>query len=138
MRYFIIVLVLTLILIPTVCSASIESNINSYRASVGLSKLKIEKQLQETANFKAGDMIFWKYYSHVNPFGARLRDILIKFGINPYTHLSGEIIAYKYTVNNVTKAWLESPAHKDLIIEKKFTKIGCAKQLNYIVCHFTN
>lgn len=120
-----------LILIPNLALASIESDINQYRKEQGLSELKIEKPLKQSAQYKVNDMISHRYFAHTNPFGDGLSKLIV---YRKWT-IAGEVLSKNYTEREVVKKWVNSPTHKAILTDD-FSGVGCYNKDNLIACHF--
>ncbi len=96
---------------------------NDYRSSEGLSQLKLNFSLSQSAQQKAEAMIASDCWSHYCPDGKSPWDY---FNDNNYDYiLAGENLAEGfYSVNEIMDAWLESPSHKANIIKNGFNEIG--------------
>ena len=96
--------------------------INEQRKQYGLSELKAYGELQRVAKLKAEDIVNNKYFSHTSPtYGT------------PFEMLQGEGVTYKYAGENLAgnetgvkavKAWMNSPAHKDNILDEDYEYTG--------------
>lgn len=132
------ILIIILFLIPIVSNAdtfTIEDKINTERKYYNLDELKIDPQLKQTSAFKVNDMIFHKYFAHINPFGDGLKQIFKRFNVK-YRY-GGEILARGFSNDDITiYMWMNSETHKNIILDKDFTKIGCYSRNEIIVCHF--
>jgi len=129
-----IIIYLLLILPFPVFAGSIEDEINQQRKENNLKVLMVEKSLINTAKFKVNDMIFHKYFAHINPFGDSLFNIFERFKIK-YS-IGGEILAKKFNGDGLIKAWMDSPKHKDVILDVNFYSVGCYQKEGLTACHF--
>ncbi len=98
---------------------------NSERAKSGLAPLKENKVLSEAARQKAGDMFAFNYWSHVSPSGrspwAFFTDVGYKY------QYAGENLARDFRdPGSVITAWMNSPSHKENIVNGKYQEIGVA------------
>jgi len=96
---------------------------NQARVALNLQAFKWNDKLASAAAAKAQDMLDKQYFSHISPAGVTPWYWIKKFG---YVYkYSAENLAVHYTsAENVQNAWLASPAHKQNIINPKFTDIG--------------
>ena len=96
--------------------------INEYRKQNGLNELKVYSKLQEVAKLKAEDLVNNKYFSHTSPtLGTpfkMLKDNQVEYRI------AGENLAGNTTPERAVEAWINSPAHRDNILENKFEYTG--------------
>src|SRR5690606_5212160 len=97
-----------------------ESRVQNRRAPLVVNPL-----LEEAARLKAEDMAEKGYFSHVSPDGK-----------SPWYWISGAGYKFIYAGENlavdfeysedVNEAWLNSPGHRDNILNNQFTEIGIA------------
>lgn len=118
--------------------------INRERASMGVQPLKLDSRLNASAQAKVDDMVFNKYYGHVNP----------KTGLHGYEYakqttsgcyMIDENITLTYRGGNpVTDkklGWDYSPIHKSAQDNPNYDLVGFASEMSvsgarYYVAHF--
>lgn len=98
---------------------------NEERARLGLSPLQINEKLNQAAVAKAQHMFGEQYWAHSSPTG-----------IQPWTFIKNAGYVYKYAGENLARdfdstgemmvAWMNSPTHKENIVNPNFTEIGLA------------
>lgn len=98
---------------------------NVERANLNLGKLTENKLLSEAARQKAADMFAFNYWAHVSPSGR-----------TPWTFFTDVGYKYQYAGENlardfkdspsVVRAWMNSPSHKENVINSKYQEIGVA------------
>lgn len=119
---------------------------NEERAKRNLSELTINPLLINSATAKAKEMLVANCWSHYCPEGKSPWDFFDAAG---YVYVyAGENLAEGFVDNNaVMNAWLDSPTHRENILNAKFTEIGIGfAQGDYqgidnntiIVVHFGN
>lgn len=97
--------------------------VNAERKKAGLSGLAENAPLMKTATVKSEDMAKNNYFSHTSPTYGSPFDLMKKFGIS--YRAAGENIAMgQETPEQVMKAWMNSPGHRENILNPSFTKIG--------------
>lgn len=98
---------------------------NQKRAESGLAPLKINPQLNEAARQKAADMFALNYWSHVSPRGVTPWTFITN---NGYSYLyAGENLARDFSHSSgVVEAWMNSPTHRDNLLNPKYQEIGVA------------
>ncbi len=98
---------------------------NDYRKSLGLSTLAVNDQLTQAATQKAKDMLAGGYFSHTSPDGHHFSDWIKATG---YQYLSvGENLAIDFNDNSdLFQAWINSPKHKENIVDSSYQEIGLA------------
>jgi len=108
--------------------------VNMERAKMGLSALRFNILLEKSAQAHAQDMKTRDYFAHINPDGLHSQQRIKATGygvINAqkcHCHYSahfGENLAKgQTTVKEVVRDWMESPPHREAILERDFTDIG--------------
>lgn len=98
---------------------------NQKRAESGLSPLKQNSLLSEAARRKAGDMFAFNYWAHNSPSGR-----------NPWSFFKEVGYKYRYAGENlardfrdpesVVQAWMNSPSHRENVVNNKYQEIGVA------------
>lgn len=99
---------------------------NKFRQEKGLSPLKENAKLSESALAKAKDMFEKQYFEHDSPEGIGVADLAKKAG---YQFLVvGENLALGDFANDqaLVIGWMESPGHRANILNKNFNEIGVA------------
>jgi uncharacterized YkwD family protein len=96
--------------------------VNSARAQNNLPALTIDMQLCNVARIKSQDMIDNNYFSHYSPKYGSPMDMLKAFGINFVQ--DGENIAGNQNVTSAENALMNSPEHRQNILNPNYTHIG--------------
>lgn len=98
---------------------------NQKRAEQGLSPLKINNKLSEAAQRKAGDMFAFNYWAHSSPSGRTPWQFFQEVG---YKYLyAGENLARDFMDSeSVVDAWMNSPTHRDNVLNPNYKEIGLA------------
>jgi len=99
--------------------------VNQTRESAGLPALAENQKLNQAAQLKAENMVQEQYFNHVSPTG-----------VTPWFWFSKAEYNYKYAGENlaigffeseeVFNAWLNSPLHKDNLMNANYKEIGTA------------
>jgi len=98
---------------------------NTSRQSENVFPLKENPLLDAAAQMKAEDMASKGYFAHVSPQGLTPWYWMGQVGYN-YTY-AGENLAINFSDSeDVIKAWLNSPAHRENLLSQHFTEIGIA------------
>jgi len=101
------------------------SQTNEQRQKLGLSLLKYNSVLSQSATAKAQDMFTNNYWAHNSPQGKTPWDFFKSAGYK-YS-IAGENLAKDfYDTDGLLKAWMNSPTHRDNIINDKYQEIGIA------------
>ena len=109
--------------------------INLIRKQNNLQSLKGSQQLNASAMEKALDLINQGYWAHQNPQGTQPWDFINQAG---YDYRSaGENLARGYTDEaKMIEAWLNSPSHKENIVNPQYRDIGIGRKDGYVATHF--
>jgi len=96
---------------------------NQKRAENGLAPLTLNNKLNEAAQRKAGDMFAFNYWAHVSPSGRTPWSFFQEVG---YKYLyAGENLARDFmNSDSVVDAWMNSPTHRDNILNPNYKEIG--------------
>ena len=98
---------------------------NAYRQENGLSVLRFDSALSQAAKEKAEDMFADDYWAHVAPDGTKPWFFITEAGYD-YVY-AGENLAKDFQKSDaVVVAWMESPSHRQNILNEKFKDIGIA------------
>jgi len=108
----------------TVSGTIVETN--RHRTTFGLVSLTGNAKLAAAAKKKADDMFAQQYFAHDSPQGVGAGDLISEAGYEFVT--VGENLAlgnYKDDVELV-QAWMDSPGHRENILNSRYTEIGVA------------
>ena len=98
---------------------------NSARAQEGLGALLTNSALASAAFAKANDIIAKDYFAHNSPDGKTPWDFISEAGYN-YTY-AGENLSIGYNdASELFSAWMNSPTHRENILNPNFREIGIA------------
>jgi len=98
---------------------------NSERQIAGLNILKISDTLNKVAELKVADMVKNNYFAHISPTQISPRYFFEEAGYD--FRYAGENLAVDFTNNeHIVKMWMESPSHRDNILDPHYTEIGVA------------
>ena len=96
---------------------------NKEREKLGLPPLSENSDLDQAAALKAQNMFSENYWAHFAPSGKTPWDFIIGSGYK--FSYAGENLAKNFTNNeNVVKAWMNSPTHKENLLNTKYKDIG--------------
>lgn len=98
--------------------------INEQRKQYGLPELKAYGELQRVAKLKAQDLVNNKYFSHTSPTLGTPFEMLQEEGV--IYKYAGENLAGNETGIKAVNAWMNSPAHKDNILDSDYEYTGIA------------
>ncbi|HSX47376.1 MAG TPA: CAP domain-containing protein, partial [Patescibacteria group bacterium] len=106
---------------------------NEDRISNGQTKLRFNGLLNSAAQAKAEDLASNNYWAHISTTGKTPWNFITNSGY--YYQKAGENLAYGFgSANDVVQAWLNSPEHKDNMLNKDFEDVGfgIAESNNYL------
>lgn len=111
--------------VTTIDTAQLLDETNSARQQQGLLGLRVNEDLNEAAALKAQDMFANNYWAHNSPSGVSPWKWLADVG---YTYtIAGENLAKNYPNASATVgAWLESPSHRENMLNDRYTEVGFA------------
>lgn len=99
--------------------------VNAERQKIGLAPLQYSLTLETVATIRTNDNLTQGYISHDRTGGRKFSTAFSDLGIS-YTYV-GENLAEGYqTPEDVVNAWMNSPTHRDNILNGRFTKLGVA------------
>ena len=99
---------------------------NIKRINNGLSPLSRSDKLSASAAKKVKDMFEKQYFEHISPSGRGVKDLAQEAGYEFI--VIGENLALGNFENDesLVQAWMESPGHRDNILNSRFREIGVA------------
>ena len=96
---------------------------NEEREKQGLTALEVDSELSVVAKDKSKDMLDNQYFSHDSPTYGSPFDMMEEYGISYRT--AGENIAKgQRSAEEVVDGWMNSPGHRENILNGDFTHIG--------------
>lgn len=99
--------------------------VNQERTKAGLQSVSMNSSLSNMAMDKAQDMYKNNYFDHQSPTYGSPFDMMKAYGISFKT--AGENIARgQQSPTEVMNQWMNSPGHRENIMDKSFTQIGVA------------
>ena len=101
---------------------SMLSLVNQARSKAGSSPLHIDASLAKLARMKAQDMVNQGYFSHTSPTYGSPYEMLKSYGVD-YSY-AGENLAGAATVQSAHDNLMDSPGHRDNILNQNFTRVG--------------
>lgn len=101
--------------------------LNGDRAGAGLVAVRTDSRLMAIARARSADMIAKNYFSHTQPDGRNVFDILTGQGITWYG--AGEIIAWNnypwdVTTSTANNQWMNSPGHRAIVLSSDMNYVG--------------
>lgn len=98
---------------------------NGNRQAQGLNALTENAQLDRAAASKAADMEKEQYFSHTSPSGATPWHWFQKEGY-AYQYAGENLAIHFTTAEDQQTAWMNSPSHRENILNPKYKEIGVA------------
>ncbi|MBE0447480.1 MAG: hypothetical protein IBX64_05190 [Actinobacteria bacterium] len=98
--------------------------VNKERRANGLQALEIDPKLTYMARRYCQEMITYSFFGHISPVSGELIDRIIASGVPDGWLLAGENLAGAPTVEAAFKGLMNSPPHKDNMLEPKYTHMG--------------
>jgi uncharacterized protein YkwD len=135
-----VLLVATILVVPATASASSRQDrtekailraMNSVRSQHGLSRLHVDSALARAADAHSATMLRTGVFSH-GSVHARLRRYTSKRAV-------GETLAWMSRCNSrkVVRMWLNSAAHRHILLSAKFRNVGVGKRSSSARCMVT-
>lgn len=98
---------------------------NKERVKNGLPPLTENLNLDKAAQAKAASMFSENYWAHFAPSGKSPWDFIQASGYK-FSYAGENLAKNFYTSDEVVKAWMASPSHKENIMNPKYKEIGIA------------
>jgi len=101
--------------------------LNKDRTAAGLVPVRVDARLMAIARARSADMVANSYFSHTQPDGRNVFDILSAQHVTWYN--AGEIIAWNnysmdLTAGIANSQWMASPGHHAIIVSSEFNYVG--------------
>ncbi len=100
--------------------------VNLERASAGIGPVTINARLEDVASDYACRMIEDAFFGHYDPFSGRGPGERAVVGKYLFYNLGENLAAGQETPAEVVRVWMESPAHRDVILGRAWTQAGVA------------
>ncbi|MDP4096565.1 CAP domain-containing protein [Paenibacillus sp. P96] len=111
-------------------TAQVIALVNKERSKAGLKPVTNHTNLSKMALEKAKDMNKNNYFSHTSPTYGSPFDMMKKFGIS-YSYAGENIAMGQQTPEEVMKDWMNSPGHRENIMNPNYTLIGAGYYNGY-------
>lgn len=98
---------------------------NEERKKAGLSEVVENEALAKAAQLKAENMFEENYWAHFAPSGKSPWDFILSSGYK-FTYAGENLAKNFYTSEDVVRAWMNSPTHRDNLLNSKYHDIGIA------------
>lgn len=97
---------------------------NAERARFNLKPLTYDNRLEKAAQWMAEDMAINNYFDHTDHQGRTIAERVPTFGYKGYRILRENLAAGQQSEEEVIKAWMDSPHHREAILCDKCEHIG--------------
>lgn len=98
---------------------------NVERQKIGLPSVMENEALDKAAAAKAQNMFQENYWAHFAPSGKTPWDFILGAGYR-FTYAGENLAKNFYQSDDVVKAWMASPTHRDNLLNSKYKDIGIA------------
>ncbi|MEK7551876.1 MAG: CAP domain-containing protein [Patescibacteria group bacterium] len=98
---------------------------NNNRLASNLGQLKPSPALEEAARRKAVDMVEKGYFAHYSPEGLSPWHFMTSVNYD-FLYAGENLAVYFSDSEDVEEAWMNSPSHRENILNQNFTEIGIA------------
>ncbi len=98
---------------------------NAERAKQGLGPVKENEALDKAAEMKAQNMFQENYWAHFAPSGKTPWDFILGAGYK-FTYAGENLAKNFYNSPDVVTAWMNSPTHRENLLNSKYKDIGVA------------
>jgi uncharacterized protein YkwD len=115
---------------PATVGKAVRCLVNGQRAAHGLKPLRPSRQLRLAAESHGTDMVSHGFFAHVSPIAGAITDRARRAGyITPSDdYVLGEDIAWGEaelsTPAAIVTAWMNSPEHRAVILDRDFVDMG--------------
>lgn len=99
---------------------------NVQRAVVGAQPLRLNGNLIDSADMKCKDMQAYGYWAHDNPVTSENPWVWFTRSGYLYEKAGENLSKDYYNVDTVMQAWLNSPAHRNTMLNPVFNEVGFA------------
>lgn len=97
---------------------------NIQRTQAGQPELKSQPDLAKAAAYLAADLAKRQVLEHRDGEGRRLQARVESAGYTTWTTIAENIAYGQQTADEVVKAWMKSPGHKENLLGSTYTEIG--------------
>lgn len=99
------------------------SEINRERETRGVMPLAVNWEAARLARYKSEEMVSLNFFGHESRVYGEPDEMLARFGV-PFTAAAVNIAKGQETAREVLAAWLASPAHREILLDARFTAAG--------------
>ncbi len=110
----------------TVLEDQVLQLVNLERAAHGFAPVVLNDRLNEIAAEYACLMIMEDFFSHTDPTTGRGPGRRAIAGMYPFYAVGENLAAGQQTAAEAMKLWMDSPAHRDIILDPRWKELGIA------------
>ncbi|MGE7693357.1 CAP domain-containing protein [Lysinibacillus sp. NPDC094177] len=111
-------------------AVQLDDLINVTRVQHDLAPLNIDESLEKVAKIHSEDMKIQNFIGHESPTNGDLKKRLETQGIE-YSEANENLATDYFDAIEVMHGWLNSPEHRKVILNDKYTRVGSGVFLNY-------
>lgn len=108
-----------------VAKSALVNLVNQSRKTAGIGELSENIKLDQAAELKAEDMVAKEYFSHNSPDGTTPWHWFSEIGYD-YKYAGENLAIGFFDSKDVFQAWLNSPSHRENLLNPKYQEIGTA------------
>lgn len=97
---------------------------NVERRNANLPEFTLNQNLSNAAQIQSKDLAQKDFFAHISPTGKTLADRLEESGYTGYATAGENIAAGQISAEQVVREWMESPSHRENILDSEFTELG--------------
>jgi|CXWL01.1.fsa_nt_gi uncharacterized protein YkwD len=98
--------------------------VNLERADAGLAPVVADSTLQKIADDFACRMIVEEFFGHTDPENGHGPGDRAEMGKYAFYAIGENLAAGQETPAEAMRVWMESPAHRDIILDEKWSEVG--------------
>lgn len=113
--------------------------VNEERAKVGVAPLVLDPLLNQSAQYKAQDMVDRNYFAHTDPVTGKNNglDYALSIGAQCPVWISENLFWAKYDkTESATDSWMNSKPHKEAMLDGRYESVGFGVHDWRVVAHF--
>lgn len=111
---------------PTGYATDVQSFINAYRRRAGVAPVAQEWRLNQAAQTQANDMARRRVLTHAGSDGASAGTRISRTGYR-WSIWGENVAAGQTTASQVVWAWLNSPSHRAVMLDRRFKHMGLGR-----------
>lgn len=108
---------------PERARAEMLAEVNALRRKAGAPELRMNPALQKAAQAHAQDMLDRGFFAHKSPSGTTVRERATQAGYK-WRNIGENIAEGQKSVDEVVSTWMDSPGHRQNMLEPKFRELG--------------